>query len=77
MQNPLSDPERLAELVAKLQARLGVDGEGREGDAVPLRYVIYARKSTDTAEKQERSIGATKSEKARLLLTAWGFAGSR
>jgi DNA invertase Pin-like site-specific DNA recombinase len=58
MPNPPSNVEQVARLVAKLQARLGVDADGvREGDATPLRYVVYARKSTDTAEKQERSIG--------------------
>ena len=58
MKNSPSDAEQVARLVAKLQARLGVDANGeREGDPTPLRYVIYARKSTDTTEKQERSIG--------------------
>jgi hypothetical protein len=50
--------ERVTELVARLQARFGrKDGEKDGEEAEALRYVIYVRKSTDTAEKQERSIG--------------------
>lgn len=50
--------ERVTELVARLQARFGrKDGKKDGEEAEALRYVIYVRKSTDTAEKQERSIG--------------------
>jgi site-specific DNA recombinase len=54
----LSPSERVAELVARLQARFGREsGQSDEEEVKALRYVIYVRKSTDTAEKQERSIG--------------------
>ena len=44
-------------LVERLQAVFGIsDGSGVEHDK-SLKYVIYARKSTDATEKQERSIG--------------------
>ncbi|KKR03077.1 MAG: hypothetical protein UT30_C0039G0001 [Candidatus Uhrbacteria bacterium GW2011_GWF2_39_13] len=49
--------QKTAELVARLQASFGVKKVG-EGEQDPdLKYVIYARKSTDVTEKQERSIG--------------------
>jgi site-specific DNA recombinase len=49
--------QKTAELVAKLQASFGVKKSG-DGEQNPdLKYVIYARKSTDATEKQERSIG--------------------
>lgn len=58
MDNPtLETQQKAAELVARLQASFGLTDKV-EGESNPsLRYVIYARKSTDTAEKQERSIG--------------------
>lgn len=44
--------ERVAELVTRLQAHFGrKDGEKDGEKAEALRYDIYARKSTDTAEK--------------------------
>lgn len=53
-----SSPQTPAELVARLQAMFGVeDGEFQHEDVTTLRYVIYARKSTDDSGKQERSIG--------------------
>jgi site-specific DNA recombinase len=49
--------DKTAGLVSRLQASFGIIG-GSENENDPLlRYVIYVRKSTDTAEKQERSIG--------------------
>ncbi|KKW29919.1 MAG: Recombinase [Candidatus Uhrbacteria bacterium GW2011_GWD2_52_7] len=57
-ENLPSPSERVAELVGRLQARFGTgNGESNEETAKAIRYVIYVRKSTDTAEKQERSIG--------------------
>ena len=58
MEQPATDMQRVAELVARLQARFGMkDTAGDAEGAGRLKYVIYVRKSTDTAEKQERSIG--------------------
>lgn len=47
-----------ASLVGRLQESFGIGGDNRaaELDLTRLRYVIYARKSTDSSEKQERSI---------------------
>lgn len=46
------------EFVARLQTMYGVeDGASKPEDLTALRYVIYARKSTDDSGKQERSIG--------------------
>ncbi len=47
-----------ASLVGRLQESFGLDETGRQAelDLTSLRYVIYARKSTDSSEKQERSI---------------------
>ncbi len=58
MEQPANDMQRVTELVARLQASFGAKDAtvGAEG-AERLKYVIYVRKSTDTAEKQERSIG--------------------
>jgi DNA invertase Pin-like site-specific DNA recombinase len=53
-QNPA---HQTAQLVAKLQASFGVSDTEKNEDEPMLRYVIYARKSTDATEKQERSIG--------------------
>ena len=59
--------ERAAALVARLQASFGLgEGTGKAEDGTPLKYVIYARKSTDTAEKQERSVTDQISECKRL-----------
>jgi site-specific DNA recombinase len=58
MEHPTTEIQRVSELVARLQASVAV--KNRMGDAEGaerLKYVIYVRKSTDTAEKQERSIG--------------------
>jgi site-specific DNA recombinase len=49
--------QKTAELVSKLQASFGVSKEGESEQDSDLKYVIYARKSTDSNEKQERSIG--------------------
>jgi site-specific DNA recombinase len=58
MDNPTQETQqKAAELVARLQASFGITGEDEDENNASLRYVIYARKSTDTTEKQERSIG--------------------
>lgn len=55
---PSPAPQNTIDFVARIRAAFGVDERGRsDEETAPLRYVIYARKSTDTAEKQERSIG--------------------
>ena len=56
---PSSNPAlEAASLVARLQESFGMDGnnQANELDLSTLRYVVYARKSTDSSEKQERSI---------------------
>jgi len=40
-----------------LSAILALQGEGEERDTSKYRYVIYARKSTDSEERQIKSIG--------------------
>lgn len=52
-----SPAEKTGFLVQHLQHAFGLS-TGQEDETTPvLRYVIYARKSTDSTEKQERSIG--------------------
>ncbi|MBI2473381.1 recombinase family protein [Candidatus Uhrbacteria bacterium] len=58
MEQPNTDIQRVAELVARLQARFGAQGVAdAAGKGESLRYVMYVRKSTDTADKQQRTIG--------------------
>ena len=52
-----SEAQKVGQLVARLQASFGISDTGSNESQESLRYVIYARKSTDVAEKQERSIG--------------------
>ncbi len=55
---PDGHTQSATDFTARIRAVFGVDERGLSNEEVaPLRYVIYARKSTDTAEKQERSIG--------------------
>ena len=50
--------QSVADLATSLQVMFGVeDGFDQPEDVTTLRYVIYARKSTDDSGKQERSIG--------------------
>lgn len=46
----------IAAFVDRVKVALGLGEKAEAADAGALRYVIYARKSTDTSEKQERSI---------------------
>lgn len=56
-----------ADFVARLEAVFGVGrSEGQGVDTDGLRYVLYARKSTDDSGKQERSIGDQIHECKRL-----------
>ena len=55
------------DFVARLQAMFGVGDDGKiKEDVTSLRYVLYARKSTDDSGKQERSIGDQIHECKRL-----------
>ncbi len=56
MSSPIQQAPNIAALVERLQTGFAT-GESAGDNTEPLRYVIYARKSTDTTEKQERSIG--------------------
>ncbi len=51
MDTPVS-PEQLVSLL-----RLGLPNQDSDSDIKNLRYVIYARKSSESAEKQARSLG--------------------
>ncbi len=51
-----SSMEELAQLAERLKEVYGLN-EDRERQKVAQKYVIYVRKSTESAEKQERSIG--------------------
>lgn len=57
MEQPVNEMQRVTELVGRLQARFGAKGADVTGRAERLRYVIYVRKSTDSADKQQRTIG--------------------
>ncbi|MCR4277566.1 MAG: hypothetical protein NUV85_00950 [Candidatus Berkelbacteria bacterium] len=52
-----SDASTLAvtDLVGRIRSMFGI-GEANVDQAEDLRYVLYARKSTDDSGKQERSI---------------------
>lgn len=50
-------PQSPADFVTRLKALFGTENAAAMENDSEYKYVIYARKSTDTAEKQERSIG--------------------
>lgn len=52
----MTPQKSVGDLVTRIKAMLGAGEHGADIDAPPLRYVLYARKSTDVSEKQERSI---------------------
>lgn len=58
MEQPANEMQRVVELVACLQARFGSKAKTSGGeDAEPLKYIIYVSKSTDSVNKQQRTIG--------------------
>jgi len=56
---PGSNPQSIQNLAERIRKLFKVEGTGDKyfDDTPALRYVLYARKSTDDSRKQERSIG--------------------
>lgn len=55
---PSPTPQTVPDFVARIRTTFGIDEiENLPEDVTTLRYVLYARKSTDNSAKQERSIG--------------------